>query len=61
MKRSAFRRRIAALGYDFAGKKITFDSHLLKTPLNIASFGEDWDGELYVVDRERGQVFIISP
>jgi glucose/arabinose dehydrogenase len=50
---------IAALGYD--GEKITFDAHLLKTPLNIASFGEDHEGELYVVDRERGQVFIISP
>jgi len=50
---------IAALGYD--GTKITFDQHLLQSPLNIASFGEDHDGELYVVDRERGQLFIIAP
>lgn len=50
---------IAALGYD--GKNITFDAKLLQSPLNIASFGEDRDGELYVCDRERGQLFIIAP
>jgi glucose/arabinose dehydrogenase len=50
---------IAGLKYD--GKQITFDSHLLQTPLNIASFGEDRDGELYVCDRERGQVFELAP
>jgi len=50
---------IAALGYD--GTKITFDSQLMQTPLNIASFGEDRDGELYLVDRERGQLFEIAP
>jgi len=50
---------IAALGYD--GSKITFDSQLLQSPLNIASFGEDRDGELYICDRERGQLYVISP
>jgi glucose/arabinose dehydrogenase len=50
---------IAALGYD--GQKITFDSHLLQTPVNIASFGEDHEGELYLVDRERGELFLIAP
>ena len=48
-------------GFRYDGKQITFDSHLLQTPLNIASFGEDRDGELYVIDRERGQVFEIAP
>jgi glucose/arabinose dehydrogenase len=50
---------IAGLGYD--GTKITFDKHLLQTPLNIASFGEDHDGELYVADRERGQLYELAP
>ena len=50
---------IAALGYD--GKKVTFDAQLLQSPLNIASFGEDRDGEIYVCDRERGQLFVIAP
>jgi len=50
---------IAGLRYD--GKQITFDAHLLQSPLNIASFGEDHEGELYVCDRERGQVFEIAP
>jgi len=50
---------IAGLGYD--GTKITFDQHLLESPLNIASFGEDRDGELYVCDRERGQLFMLVP
>jgi glucose/arabinose dehydrogenase len=50
---------IAGLGYD--GRKVTFDSHLLQTPLQIASFGQDRDGEIYVCDRERGEVFLIAP
>ncbi|MGA3170892.1 MAG: PQQ-dependent sugar dehydrogenase [Chthoniobacteraceae bacterium] len=50
---------IAGLGWD--GRKITFDHHLMQTPLNIASFGEDKDGELYLCDRERGEVFELAP
>ena len=50
---------IAGFGWD--GQKSTFDAHLLQTPLNIASFGEDHEGEIYVCDRERGQIFLISP
>ena len=50
---------IAGLRYD--GKQVTFDSHLLQAPLNIASFGEDRDGELYVCDRDRGSVFELAP
>ena len=33
---------------------------LIDTELAISSFGEDWAGELYVIDLE-GQIFIISP
>jgi len=50
---------IAGLRYD--GKQITLDAHLLQSPLNIASFGEEHDGELYLCDRERGQVFELAP
>jgi len=50
---------IAGLRYD--GKQVTLDAHLLQSPLNIASFGEDHEGELYVCDRERGQVFELAP
>ena len=37
---------IWALRYD--GKKVTAWKEVLHQPKNIASFGEDWDGELYV-------------
>jgi glucose/arabinose dehydrogenase len=50
---------IAGLRYD--GKQITFDAHLLQSPLHIASFGEGHDGELYVCDHDRGQVFELAP
>jgi glucose/arabinose dehydrogenase len=50
---------IAGLGWD--GQKITFDHHMMQTPLNISSFGEDKDGELYICDRERGAVFELAP
>jgi glucose/arabinose dehydrogenase len=50
---------IAGLGYD--GKKVTFDAHLLQSPLDISSFGEDHEGELYVCSLARGQVFLIGP
>ncbi len=50
---------IAALGWD--GKKITFDQHILQTPLNIATFGVDHTGELYLCDRERGELYEIAP
>ena len=50
---------IAGLRYD--GKQVTFDAHLLQSPLNPVSFGEDHDGELYIVDRDRGQVFELAP
>jgi hypothetical protein len=33
----------------------------MKSPLNIASFGEDHTGELYICDREKGQVFELAP
>jgi glucose/arabinose dehydrogenase len=50
---------IAGLQYD--GTNITFDQHLLESPLHPASFGEDKDGELYLCDRERGQLFMLTP
>ena len=50
---------ISALGYD--GIKITFDSKLLDSPVNICSFGEDRDNELYVCDRDRGTLYMIGP
>jgi hypothetical protein len=50
---------IAGLRYD--GGQITFDAHLMQTPLNIVSFGEDHTGELYVCDRDRGSLYELAP
>lgn len=51
--------RIWGLIWD--GKRLTFDAELLKTDLNISSFGQDSQGELYVCDHGRGRLLRLAP
>lgn len=50
---------IWGLKYDFSKRKVVENKLLLKTELEIASFGEDPDGELYVVGY-RGKIVRIE-
>jgi glucose/arabinose dehydrogenase len=50
--------RIWALRHE--GGKVTVQRELLKTSLGISSFGEDADGELYVLDHRAGAVMRIG-
>ena len=50
---------IGGLRYD--GKQVTFDAHLMETPIHPAAFGEDHNGELYICDRDGGRLFMIGP
>jgi uncharacterized repeat protein (TIGR03806 family) len=44
------------------GKRVTWQGELADTGLRIASFGEDADGELYIVEYERSnQIFRLVP
>ncbi len=49
-------RKIWALRCEGNGKPVTFDAELLSVPFNISAFGEDREGELYVLDYGGGKV-----
>ena len=51
--------RLWRVGYDATGK--AFNDLLLETGKNIASFGEDLDGELYVISLGDGKVYKLVP
>ncbi len=38
------------------GQPVTFDALLFKAPFNVSSFGEDHEGELYLLDYSGGRV-----
>jgi glucose/arabinose dehydrogenase len=42
------------------GKPLTLDTEFLKLPFQISSFGEDKDGELYILSYPGGQVYRIG-
>jgi hypothetical protein len=50
---------IWGLTYDFSRKKVMENKLLLKTDIEIASFAEDSEGELYVVGY-RGKIYEIE-
>ncbi len=48
-------------GLKWNGSELTFDSELLRPRINISSFGQDKDGELYVCDYGGGRILRIIP
>ena len=48
-------------GLKWDGKQLTFDAELLHTDLHPSSFGEDAQGELYLLDYYKGAVFKVMP
>ena len=53
--------RIWGLIYDAAQGRVTAQRELLRTSLNISSFGTDRDGELYVLGHRSGVVMRVAP
>lgn len=52
--------RVWGLRCEGNGKPITLDVQLLKLPFSMSSFGQDRDGELYILDHPGGKVLRIG-
>jgi len=53
-------RKIWGLRCEGNGKPVTFDAELLASPFSISAFGEDREGELYVLDYGGGKVLRLT-
>lgn len=54
-------RRLWVLQCEGAGKPVTYSAEVARLPFNISAFGEDHEGELYVLDYLDGRVHRLSP
>ncbi|MCH8568189.1 MAG: PQQ-dependent sugar dehydrogenase [Balneolales bacterium] len=53
--------RIWALDYDLENEEFISNTELINTPFNISSFGEDANGEIYVLSYGNGRIYRFVP
>lgn len=49
--------RVWALDYDMENKEVISNTELINAPFNISSFGEDAQGEIYILSYNTGRIF----